>query len=367
MTYPPGWVGGHSYVRSHMNKLTALTIALSATAGLTLAGSAAALPAPVVVCDTASAHVAFGSAVDIPLSCQVLYGDPADPIDLAIVTPPVFGTLTLVGGVATYTSTVAPFGGVDAFTYRGTDTRTGAQADPTPVTIAVGLAARPACADIEVTTRRDRAVTFAAQCTSLSGRPLTYTVGEPVSPSHGRATIVPSTGVITYTPRHEFRGDDVFSIAASDGLSTSMPATARVHVAPRGLRCHDVNGRALSGVTVRIEWPCGEDDEHDEHGDDRGRHGSRHARIAVAAAHGSARVTDSGRITYTSDRGFVGRDSFAVEVTDASGATATSQVAMSVRAPFTCRREAERRSQSLEACRVREANARAARRRAAHR
>jgi hypothetical protein len=350
-----------------MNKLIALTIALSATAGLALSGAAAAAPAPVVVCDTASAHVAFGSAVDIPLSCQVLYGDPADPIDLALVTQPVFGTVSLVGGVATYTSTAAPFGGVDAFTYRGTDTRTGAQADPTPVTIVVGPAARPVCADAEVTTRRDHAVTIAAQCTSPSGRALTYSVGEPVSPSHGTATIVPATGVITYTPRHEFRGDDIFSIAASDGFSTSMPAAARVHVVARGLQCDDVTARALSGVTVRIESPCGEDDEHDDHGDDRGRHGSRHARIAVAATHGTARVTDSGRITYTSDRGFVGRDAFTVEVTDAAGATATSQVAMTVRAPFTCRRDSERRSQSLEACRGREANARAARRRGAHR
>lgn len=57
---------------------------------------------------------------------------------------------------------------------------------------------------------------------------LTFTAVAP--PAHGHVQIDSGTGAFSYTPDHDFFGDDSFSFSANDGRASSAPAAVQIHV-----------------------------------------------------------------------------------------------------------------------------------------
>src|SRR5690606_37162698 len=73
----------------------------------------------------------------------------------------------------------------------------------------------------------------AARLTSTDPRGLGLTFAIVQQPSHGVLTIVsPADGTFSYKPDQDYNGSDLFTFTSSDGIFTSLPATAQVTVRP---------------------------------------------------------------------------------------------------------------------------------------
>lgn len=158
----------------------------------------------------------------------------ASPLTYRISTPPASGTATISpAGVIHYTPNPG-VSGSDSLQYTATDAYNQTSA-PATVTIAV----TPAVQDSSQTMAANTVLSLPTAGPIGTG-PFTYTV---TAPAHGTATIS-SSGVITYTPAHNFAGTDHFTYQATDAsghpsnaagvtITVAMPAApAPVPTAP---------------------------------------------------------------------------------------------------------------------------------------
>jgi hypothetical protein len=184
--------------------------------------------------------VTFGTR---PVTIDVLANDSdpdgndhINPATVTVVTPPAHGTAvadTTPGdadfGKITYTPN-AGFSGVDTFTYTVTDFP-GATSNVATVSVSVNPpTANPDSATTIGTT--PVAVNVLANDSDPNGSLVPSSVTVTAGPSHGRVTVDPPTGKITYTAVPGFIGNDTFSYTVNDSFgSTSNVATVTVTVA----------------------------------------------------------------------------------------------------------------------------------------
>lgn len=196
-----------------------------------------------VACDTATVTINVRprasddlgeTFVDVPVTVPVLANDTAGaPLDAALATPPVNGSVALdvATGEATYTP--APgFEGVDTFVYRICSPSAPTLCDTATVTITVRPANNPPTVE-------------PLALVTTTGTPVTgsLVVGDPdagdavtsfrgVPPRSGTA-VVAGDGTTTYTPRPGFAGRDSFSVFVCDDgtpqLCTTGTATVDVY------------------------------------------------------------------------------------------------------------------------------------------
>src|SRR4051794_22994272 len=142
------------------------------------------------------------------------------------------------------------------------------------------------------------------------------TVVDISAPAHGVATVV--AGRARYTPTAGYVGRDGFSYTVSDGAKRSS-ALVSVDVTVPVLRAVDDSASAISGQAQTIRVLA----------NDQG------ASLAVVAVsdppHGTAVLNPDSSITYRSDAGYTGSDSFNYTISDGLS-QATAQVAVTVTA-----------------------------------
>src|SRR5581483_3728274 len=151
-----------------------------------------------------------------------------DPLTASVVTPPAHGTLTLnANGAFTYVPD-GRFVGVDSFTYRAFD----------------GLDySLPATAFITLTDNAPTATNDAFSTShgaALNGNVLSNDsdadAGDQLSallqsqPTHATSFTLNSDGTFTYVPSPTYVGPDSFTYSATDGFSSSAPATVSITV-----------------------------------------------------------------------------------------------------------------------------------------
>jgi hypothetical protein len=155
------------------------------------------------------------------------------------------------------------------------------------------------------------------------GNPLTISaVGQA---QNGTATTQGSG--IQYLPRAGFTGTDTFTYTISDGQGGSASATVTVVVDAGS------GGRPPVAVTDTATTPSGSPVTIDVLANDSDPDGDALDVPAVGApANGTAALAGNGRVTYTPAAGFVGSDSFTYTLRDATGATATGTVNVTVTA-----------------------------------
>jgi hypothetical protein len=139
-------------------------------------------------------------------------------------------------------------------------------------------------------------------------------------PAHGKAT-TGSDGTVTYTPADGFVGTDRFGYTAVNeygGTAHGTVTLAITDVAPTLAPVHlgtDENTSVSFDALARASAPTGNTLQVSAVGSPR---------------HGSARIGDGGKVTYTPDHDYVGRDSFSYTEADNHGGTATARVTVSV-------------------------------------
>ncbi|SEU22298.1 Ig-like domain-containing protein [Stigmatella erecta] len=277
---------------------------------------------PVANDDTLTVVRGSGATV-VPVLANDTDADPGTVLTVTAVTQPPNGTVTLVGGVVSYTP--APgFTGTDTFTYTISDGNGGT--DTATVTVTVNPPANnpPVANDDSLSVGANSGgtvVNVLANDTDPEGSPLTVTAV--TQPPNGTVTLV--GGVVTYTPNPGFSGTDTFTYTVSDGNGGTDTATVTVTVAPPGNVPPTAVDDSISvpgssgGTVVPV---LANDTDPDT--------GNTLTVTAVTQPPNGTVTLVGGVVTYTPNPGFVGTDTFTYTISDGQGGTDTATVTVTV-------------------------------------
>lgn len=255
---------------------------------------------------------------DESLTVSVLDNDQGDGLTIDNVGGATFGTATVSGATIVYVPAVG-FAGVDSFSYTVVDSLGQVATAMVTVTIYSPVALE----DIAFTTGVGVSytvdpLTFASTVQEASSNQPTYApthitgVG---SAAHGRV-VLNADGTVTYTPNAGYSGPDSYTFDVADTVGQTASAMASITVQP-------VPVVAPIAISTQVDVPVTIDALAQASGVDL-RFGS----IGVAG-HGTVEVVD-GKLVYTPAGGYVGSDSFTVEIVDNLGQSVTATVSVQV-------------------------------------
>ncbi|MBI5443568.1 MAG: tandem-95 repeat protein [Deltaproteobacteria bacterium] len=212
----------------------------SATVSITVVGNGAPTTNP-------DAYAAAEDAVLTVAAPGVLGNDadpdPGDSLAAVLVSGPANGALTLSpNGAFTYTPN-PNFNGPDSFTYKAND----GQVNGNPATVSIAVAPlndAPVAVGDSASTPKNRSVVVDVIANDYdpddpagtTGRTSGSTINQSsvtivTPPTRGGTATAAPTGVVTYTPKKNFRGTDVFTYRVLDSAgAASNWATVRVNV-----------------------------------------------------------------------------------------------------------------------------------------
>lgn len=158
------------------------------------------------------------------------------------------------------------------------------------------------------TGEEDKALTFTVVASDPDGDPLTYSV---INPANGTLT-AGANGVYMYTPKANFNGSDSFTVSVTDnkGATATYSAAfsiAAVNDAPTGAASQSLS--VVSGASKPITVAASDVDN------------DTLSFAATAASHGTVSGGANGIFTYKPTAGYIGNDSFTVNVSDGKGGT----------------------------------------------
>ncbi|MCK9689636.1 Ig-like domain-containing protein [Scleromatobacter humisilvae] len=253
-----------------------------------------------------------------------------DPNTFKLGTGPAHGTVTVnADGTYTYAPAVG-YSGPDSFTYVVTDHS--GQTSTATVTLSVTPLAFTAAPDSNSGNENSPiSGTVAGDVTQVAGDPSTFKLG--TGPAHG-TVVVNADGSYTYTPAAGYSGTDHFTYVATDASGQTSTSTVTLTVLPLAVTA---NADAKSGVENSPISGTVAGDASNVAGD-----ANTFSLGATHPAHGTVVVNADGSYTYTPTTGYSGTDSFSYVVTDASGATSTATVSLTVNAlPVTATADAK--------------------------
>ncbi|SMF94270.1 CshA-type fibril repeat-containing protein [Methylomagnum ishizawai] len=229
-------------------------------------------------------------------------------------------------GIGTYTP--APtFVGTDSFTYTFQSSAGVTSTATVHITVANGT---PTAVDDSRTTTLGTAVAIAVLANDSDPNGDLLSAGNPVNPitttapSHGTASVDPTTGVVTYTPNAHFYGADSFTYTIKDLRGHTSTATVYLNVDNAGLPTahNDI------GVTVQEDQPATLDVLGN---DDNPNHDTLTISATSTPAHGTVAINgDKTSLVYIPASNYHGTDSFTYTLTDSQGYTSTATVALTV-------------------------------------
>ncbi len=275
---------------------------------------------------------AFSMKADQQLGAGVLANDvdpEGDPLSVTLQSDVAHGTLNLgADGLFTYTPDDG-FAGTDQFTYTAGDGQ--AESDPATVTITIGAVNDPpqAEADGYATEANQTLVVDAksgvlANDTDAQGDPLTASLVD--GAAHGTVTLA-EDGSFEYTPDADFRGEDSFTYRASDGESSSDPATVTIAVGPTQLAPE----AADDAYAAQEDEPLSIDAESGVLANDADADGDPLAAVLRSApGHGTLTLGHDGSFEYTPNPDFFGEDSFTYVAGDGQAESNLATVSITV-------------------------------------
>ena len=277
----------------------------------------AAAPPPVPVA-AGDAYTIAGDVATTVAAPGVL-GNDRNPgggsLAASLVTSPTHGSLTLdPSGGFTYTP-AAGFSGPDAFTY--TAAAGGQRSAAATVTLTVSPTTPTAVPESYVVAENTALVVGAPGVLGNDSDPGGKALTAVLAGAAGHGTVnLSSTGAFTYTPVANYAGTDSFTYRASNGASTSAPATVSLSVTfvnqPPVAR--NDTATTTKGVAVNIAVLANDTDVD-------GSIVAGTVAIASAPKNGSVAKQSNGTVTYTPKRTYRGTDSFKYTVKDNNGAT----------------------------------------------
>jgi len=184
----------------------------------------------------------------------------------------------------------------------------------------IGVSNPPTAASQSLSVPEDGQLVVQLAGTDPDNDSLTFEILTP--PTHGSLTV--NGAVASYTPAANYNGPDSFSYRASDGRTTSTPATVTINVT-------SVNDAPLAKddvFTTAVNAPVS---TLDVRGNDKDVDDATLTITGVtAASHGTVVSHGDGTFTYTPEAGYIGFDSFEYTVTDAQGLSDTATVTVAI-------------------------------------
>jgi len=137
-------------------------------------------------------------------------------------------------------------------------------------------------------------------------------------------TVVNNGTVLTYVPNSGFIGTDSFTYTVSDGEGGSATATVNITVVNIAPVAADDSVSVESGEAADIQVLNNDSDED----------GSSLTIISVSQpANGQVTINNDGTVTYVSNAGYEGSDSFTYTISDGDGGESTATVSVTVLSP----------------------------------
>jgi outer membrane protein OmpA-like peptidoglycan-associated protein len=137
-------------------------------------------------------------------------------------------------------------------------------------------------------------------------------------------TVVNNGTVLTYVPNSGFIGTDSFTYTVSDGEGGSATATVNITVVNIAPVAADDSVSVESGEAADIQVLSNDSDED----------GSSLTIISVSQpANGQVTINNDGTVTYVSNAGYEGSDSFTYTISDGDGGESTATVSVTVLSP----------------------------------
>ncbi len=271
---------------------------------------------PVAVDDTVTV------AEETPTTIDVLANDSdidLNPLLVSAVTSAAHGTVSLVGGVVTYTPADNYFG-PDGFDYVVSDGLGGSDIGHVTITV-TNVNDAPVAVNDTLTTNEDTLATLNVilNDTDIDGDTLAIQSSTP--PAHG--TVVFTATVARYTPALNYNGPDSFTYTVTDGNGGTSTATVSITVNP-------VNDAPVAGDDARTVTEDTATVFSTLLGNDNDVDGDALSITAVGtAAHGTL-ARDNNTITYTPATNYFGPDAFDYTISDGKGGVDIGRVNITV-------------------------------------
>jgi hypothetical protein len=237
-----------------------------------------------------------------------------DPLNYAVVTQPVHGTLSGTAPAITYTPT-ADYSGADGFTFKVND----GTVDSAPATVSITVTAvndSPVADPQSLTTAEDTPLAILLTGSDIDSGSLVFAVT--ANPSHG--TLSGSAPNLMYTPAADFNGSDSFQFVANDGQVNSAPATVVLTVtAVNDTPVADAQTVVTQQDTAMAITLTASDVDS----------GSLTFTVTADPGHGTLSGS-APSLTYTPASGYIGDDSFSFIASDGELDSAPAAVSITV-------------------------------------
>ncbi|MEO2004494.1 MAG: Ig-like domain-containing protein, partial [Candidatus Poribacteria bacterium] len=175
---------------------------------------------PPIAGPVAPVTLARGASAEIILTGSD--ADATEPLTFAVEAQPEHGAVSISGATASYTPDEG-YVGADVFTFTVSDGKVTSL--PSPVRITIGNAS-PVVNGGSVATNEDTDVAFTIDASDPDGDEITLALTE--KPEHG--SLRADGLAVRYRPDADYSGDDRFVVTATDGETTSPPATFAITV-----------------------------------------------------------------------------------------------------------------------------------------
>jgi len=278
----------------------------------------------------------FYTAESTPINLNVLANDndasdPSggiNPATLTILRQPAHGSAIILPNYTINYSPNSAYWGNDTIVYRIQDKGypMPALADTAIVVIKISRLT-PEAIDDNVSTTEDKSISInlLENDTDTGNNIAPSTVQIMTQPSHGTLSGLQG-GIVTYSPSINYNGSDYFTYQVKDITNlTSNVATVNISILPLNdapVAQNDTYNAYTSQPTV-IEV-LSNDTDVDNNLD------ASLTQVTTLPTHGNAIVNTNGTITYTSNDGFTGSDSFIYSITDSDGLTASATVFLTI-------------------------------------
>ena len=275
---------------------------------------------PVAVADSGSTGQQTPIVIDV-VSNDTDSDGTIDATTVAIASAASNGSTSVDGttGAITYTPNAA-FSGQDSFTYTVDDNDGGTS---NAGTVIIGVNNPPTVQNDAANTNEDTPVVIVVLANDSDSNDAidSTTVAVTTSPTNGSVSVNSTNGEVTYTPNADFFGEDGFTYTVKDDLgATSDTATVDVAVASVNDDPVAVDDDAQTNTAIPLAIDVLANDS-----DVDGTLDPSTVVVASAPSNGSTSVNSAnGEITYTSNGGFSGTDTFTYTVNDDGGGTSNA-------------------------------------------
>ncbi|WP_152992905.1 tandem-95 repeat protein [Pseudomonas citronellolis] len=262
---------------------------------------------------------------DTPVSGQVVASDVDGDALTYTLKPgsgPVNGTLVLDSSNGKYTYTPDhDYNGNDSFTVVVGDGQGGTVESVVSITVTT-VNDEPVTADNSNTTAEDTAVSGQVVASDVDKDTLTYTLKPGSEPQHGTLVLDSSNGKYTYTPDHDYNGNDSFTVVVSDGQGGTVESVVSITVT------------AVNDAPIAHDDSATIDEDHsvtiDVLANDTDIDSSSLSVTGASASHGSVTINQDGTLTYTPDANYGGSDTIVYTISDGDGGTSSASVTVGI-------------------------------------